>query len=491
MNDSNNPMDSFATRIGFIHVSAGCAIGIGNVWKFPYLCGQFGGAAFILIYLFFLLIMGIPVMICEFGIGRGSRRSAARSFDILEPKGTRWHHFKWISIIGCYMLMMYYTTVTGWMLYYCYLHFIGTFVGAAPKTVVATFGAMLQSPRTMGFWMILACLFGFVVCFFGIQNGVERITKFMMVLLLGLMVILAVHSLFLEGAEAGIRFYLVPNIDALAKIGWGNVIFAAMSQAFFTLSIGIGAMLIFGAYLPHGRSLLGEAVTITALDTFVALMAGFIIIPACFAYGIKPDAGPSLIFLTIPNLFVKMPGGQIWGMLFFIFLSFAALSTVIAVFENIIAFGMNLKGWTRRKSVLINIVLIISLSLPCVLGFNLWSDFQPLGPGSGVLDLEDFIVSNNLLPLGSLVFVLFCTKKNGWGWERFLAEANEGTGMNVPSGIKNYLMYGLPFFILVIYLKGYYDMFMPQGLAVFVKWLFMAACFLGFIIYGSTGRKTE
>ena len=321
MTDNNTPMDSFATRLGFILVSAGCAIGIGNVWKFPYLCGQFGGAAFILIYLVFLLIMGIPVMVCEFAIGRSSRRSAARSFDVLEPPGTRWHHFKWISIVGCYMLMMYYTTVTGWMLYYCYLHLKGAFTGASTQAVAAAFGSMLGSAPTMLLWMAVACFLGFAVCYFGIKDGVERISKFMMVALLLLMIVLAVHSVFLEGAEKGIRFYLVPNFETLDRLGWGNVIFAAMSQAFFTLSIGIGAMLIFGAYLPPGRSLFGEAVTITALDTFVALMAGFIIIPACFAYGIKPDAGPSLIFLTIPNLFARMPGGQLWGSCFFVFLS--------------------------------------------------------------------------------------------------------------------------------------------------------------------------
>ncbi|MCH3950169.1 MAG: sodium-dependent transporter [Acidaminococcus sp.] len=487
MAGQDNPMDSFATRLGFILVSAGCAIGIGNVWKFPYLCGQFGGAAFILIYLIFLLIMGIPVMVCEFAIGRGSRRSAAKSFDVLEPPGTRWHKFKWISIIGCYMLMMYYTTVTGWMLYYCYLHFRGAFIGATPKVIGAAFGAMLGSASTMMFWMVLACVIGFLVCYFGIQNGVERITKVMMVALLLLMVALAIHSVFLEGAEKGIEFYLVPNFDAINKIGWGNVIFAAMSQAFFTLSIGIGAMLIFGAYLPRGRSLLGEAVTITALDTFVALMAGFIIIPACFAYGIKPDAGPSLIFLTIPNLFAQMPGGQIWGMLFFVFLSFAALSTVIAVFENLIAFGMNLFGWQRKESVMINGILVVILSVPCVLGFNIWSGFQPLGPGTGILDLEDFIVSNNLLPLGSLVFVLFCTKKNGWTWENFLAEANDGLGTKMPAGVKNYLMYILPLFILTIYLKGYYDMFVKQGTGALIKWFCIAACFLLYILYGSMG----
>ena len=491
MTDNNTPMDSFATRLGFILVSAGCAIGIGNVWKFPYLCGQFGGAAFILIYLVFLLIMGIPVMVCEFAIGRSSRRSAARSFDVLEPPGTRWHHFKWISIVGCYMLMMYYTTVTGWMLYYCYLHLKGAFTGASTQAVAAAFGSMLGSAPTMLLWMAVACFLGFAVCYFGIKDGVERISKFMMVALLLLMIVLAVHSVFLEGAEKGIRFYLVPNFETLDRLGWGNVIFAAMSQAFFTLSIGIGAMLIFGAYLPPGRSLFGEAVTITALDTFVALMAGFIIIPACFAYGIKPDAGPSLIFLTIPNLFARMPGGQLWGSCFFVFLSFAALSTVIAVFENIIAFGRNLFGWDRRQSILINGFLVTCLSIPCVLGFNLWSGFQPLGPGTGVLDLEDFIVSNNLLPLGSLAFVLFCTKKNGWTWESFLQEANAGAGAKMPYSVQRYLMYVLPVFILTIYLKGYYDMFVKQGTGVLIKWLCVAACFLLYIWYGASAAPSR
>ena len=491
MSEKGVSTESFSSRLGFILVSAGCAIGIGNVWKFPYLCGQFGGAAFILIYLVFLLIMGIPVMVCEFAIGRGSRCSAAKSFEALEPSGTCWHRFKAISIAGCYMLMMYYTTVTGWMLYYCWLHIKETFVGATPQFITATFGAMLQDPANLLFWMVLTCVLGFGVCYLGIQNGVERITKWMMSALLLLMMVLAAHSLFLEGAEKGIQFYLVPNFAALEKLGWGNVIYAAMSQAFFTLSIGIGAMLIFGAYLPHGRSLFGEASTITALDTFVALMAGFIIIPACFAFGIQPDAGPSLIFLTIPNLFVQMPGGRFWGMLFFIFLSFAALSTVIAVFENIIAFGMNLYGWSRKKSVAVNGLAIVLLSIPCVLGFNLWSGFQPLGPGSSVLDLEDFIVSNNLLPLGSLAFVLFCTKKNGWGWKNFLAEANDGEGRNLPASLRNYLLYVLPLLIITIYLKGYYDMFSKQGPAVLAKWLVLAFLFLGFIFYTASRKKTQ
>ena len=483
-----NPLDSFGSRLGFILVSAGCAIGIGNVWKFPYLCGQFGGAAFILIYLIFLLIMGIPVMVCEFAIGRGSRRSAAKSFEVLEPPGTRWHRLKGISIAGCYLLMMYYTTVTGWMLYYCWLHIKGTFVGASPEFIKASFGTMLSSPSILVGWMVITCLLGFAVCYLGIQNGVERISKWMMSALLLLMIVLAAHSLFLDGAEKGIAFYLIPNWDSVSQLGWGNMIFAAMSQAFFTLSIGIGAMLIFGAYLPHGRSLFGEATTITALDTFVALMAGFIIIPACFAYGIEPDAGPSLIFLTIPNLFVQMPGGRFWGMMFFIFLSFAALSTVIAVFENIIAFGMNLYGWDRKKSVLINAVCVILLSVPCALGYNLWAGFQPLGPGTAVLDLEDFIVSHILLPLGSLAFVLFCTRENGWGWKHFLAEANDGEGRNIPTSLHSYLQYVLPLIIISIYLKGYYDMFASQGTEVLVKWFCVAFLFLGFIFYCSAGK---
>ena len=376
------------------------------------------------------------------------------------------------------------------MLYYCWLHITGTFVGASPQFITATFGTMLKDPSNLLFWMVLTCAMGFGVCYLGIQNGVERITKWMMSALLLLMIVLAGHSLFLEGAEKGIQFYLVPNFDTLAQLGWGNVIYAAMSQAFFTLSIGIGAMLIFGAYLPHGRSLFGEAPPLQRWDTFVALMAGFIIIPACFAFGIQPDAGPSLIFLTIPNLFVQMPGGRFWGMLFFVFLSFAALSTVIAVFENIIAFGMNLYGWSREKSVAVNGLAIVLLSVPCVLGFNLWSGFQPLGPGSSILDLEDFIVSNNLLPLGSLAFVLFCTKKNGWGWTHFLAEANDGEGRNLPSSLRNYLLYVLPLLIITIYLKGYYDMFSKQARKSWPSGWSWQQLFLGIHILHSVKKES-
>lgn len=475
--------EKFGSRLGFILVSAGCAIGIGNVWKFPYLCGQYGGAAFILLYLIFLFILGIPVLVCEFSIGRASRRSAALSFEALAPKNTKWHWLKYISIVGCYMLMMYYTTVCGWMLNYCSKHIGGEFIGQNSDYITSDFTNMLSNAPTMVFWTVVSCAIGFIICFFGVQKGVERVSKYMMSSLLVLMIILAIHSVFLKGAGEGIRFYLIPNFKDMVNKGVGNVVFAAMSQAFFTLSIGIGAMLIFGSYLDKDRSLAGEATTVTILDTCVALMAGFIIIPACFAYGIEPDAGPSLIFLTIPNLFTQMPGGRIWGALFFCFLSFAALSTVVAVFENIIAFDMDLFKWSRRKSVIISAVLVIILSIPCVLGYNIWSSFEPLGAGSAVLDLEDFIVSNNLLPLGSLAFLLFCTKKNGWGWNNFIQEADAGHGMKFPKNLKSYMSYVLPVIIIIIYLKGYYDMFSPMGFKVLAFWMCIAFLFLGFIFF--------
>ncbi len=475
--------EKFGSRLGFILVSAGCAIGIGNVWKFPYLCGQYGGAAFILLYLIFLFILGIPVLVCEFSIGRASRRSAALSFEALAPGNTRWHKLKYISIVGCYMLMMYYTTVCGWMLNYCAKHIAGEFTGKNADYITADFTNMLGNAPSMIFWTVVSCTIGFIICFFGVQKGVERVSKYMMSSLLVLMIILAIHSVFLKGAGEGIRFYLIPNFTDMINKGVGNVVFAAMSQAFFTLSIGIGAMLIFGSYLDKDRSLAGEATTVTILDTCVALMAGFIIIPACFAYGIEPDAGPSLIFLTIPNLFTQMPGGRVWGALFFCFLSFAALSTVVAVFENIIAFDMDLFSWSRRKSVVVSASLVIILSMPCVLGYNLWSSFEPLGSGSAVLDLEDFIVSNNLLPLGSLAFLLFCTKKNGWGWNRFILEADAGHGMKFPQSLRSYMSYVLPVIIMIIYLKGYYDMFSPMGIKILAFWMCIAFLFLGFIFF--------
>ena len=481
--------ETFGSRLGFILVSAGCAVGIGNVWKFPYMCGQFGGAAFILIYLVFLLIMGIPVMVCEFGVGRASRHSVAAAYETLEPQGTKWHITKWIGIIGCYFLMMFYTTVGGWMLYYCVRSFSGDFVGADMETVSAGFSDMLGNMPLMTFWTILICIIGFGVCAFGIQKGIEKVSKFMMTALLLIMIVLAIHSVMMKGAGAGLRFYLIPDFRQMAEIGIGNVIFGAMSQAFFTLSIGIGAMLIFGSYMEKDQRLFGEAVNITVLDTVVALMAGFIIIPACFAYGIEPGAGPSLIFITIPNIFAQVAGGRVWGGLFFLFLSFAAFTTLVAVFENIISFDIDLFGWSRKKSTLVSLILIIILSMPCVMGFNVLAGFTPLGEGSTIMDLEDFIVSNNLLPLGSLGYVLFCTKKNGWGWNHFLGEINQGEGWKFPSGIKGYMSYGLPLLIIIIYLKGYYDKFQPMGTKVLVGWMIVAILFLTFVIGCSCGKS--
>ena len=483
---SNNSREQFGSRIGYILVSAGCAIGIGNVWKFPYICGQYGGAIFMLIYLVFLVILGIPVMTAEFAIGRASRKSAALAFETLEPQGTKWHWYRWISIFGCYLLMMYYTTVAGWMMNYGFKHIAGSFVGQTPEEVTGGFGAMLGDPLQMVLWTVAVCLVGFAICFFGIQKGVERVTKYLMSALLLLMVILAVHSVFLEGAGAGIRYYLVPSLQTIEDKGIGEVIFNAMSHAFFTLSIGVGAMLIFGSYIGKDRSLLGESMVITGLDTFVALTAGFIIIPACFAYGVEVGAGPSLIFITIPNLFTQMPGGRWWGAVVFIFLTFAALSTVVAVFENIIAFFMDRFDWDRRKSTLISGGLITVLSLPCVFGYNIWSGIQLLGEGSTVLDFEDFIVSNNLLPLGSLAFILFCTAKNGWGFENFTAEVNAGKGWKLPANAftKFYLTWLLPLIIIAVYLKGYWDMFKPAtGFDTrFFAWMAFALLFLCFII---------
>lgn len=475
--------EKFGSRLGFILVSAGCAIGLGNVWKFPYMCGQYGGAAFILIYLLFLAILGFPIMVCEFSVGRASQKSCATSFKVLEPEGTRWHEYSYIGMAGNYLLMMFYATVAGWMLYYFWRSLSGEFTATPLSTeqISDKFSDLLQSPATLTFWMILAVILAFGICSLGVQKGVEKVTKIMMLLLLGLIVILAVHSTLLPGAGEGIRFYLVPNFHNMLEKGIGNVIFGAMSQAFFTLSIGMGSMAIFGSYLDKSRSLTGEALSITILDTFVALMAGLIIIPACFAYGIEPDAGPSLIFITLPNIFNQMTGGRIWGSLFFLFLSFAALSTVIAVFENIISFAIDLWGWSRKKAVIVNILAIIILSMPCVLGYNILSGFHPLGSGTTIMDLEDFLISSNVLPLGSLVYVMFCTTRYGWGFRNFLTEADSGNGLRFPHQLRWHMTYIIPAVVVFIYLKGYYDLFAPQGLSYLIPWMCIAVIFLLFI----------
>ncbi len=483
--------EKFASRLGFILVSAGCAVGIGNVWKFPYICGMYGGAAFIVMYLAFLLILGLPILVCEFTVGRGSQLGMGKAFEKLEPKGTKWHSLKWISILGSFLLMMFYTMVGGWMLYYAYLELTGKMSGLDADGVANVFSTMLSQPVTMGGWALVAIVISFGICALGVKNGVEKVTKVMMAFLIVLIIVLAVHSVFLPNASEGIKFYLVPDFKNVAENGIGTSVFAAMSHAFFTLSIGIGAMEIFGSYLDRKKRIAGEAVNIILLDTFVALMAGFIIIPACFAFGVEPGAGPSLLFITLPNVFNNMAGGRIWGTMFFVFMSFAALSTIVAVFENIIAAFIDMNGWSRKKSVGVNFVLITVLSIPAIIGFNLLSKFQPLGEDSTIMDLEDFLVSYNLLPLGSLVFVLFCVRKNGWGFENFLKEANTGSGMKFPKWLRIYMQYILPLIVCVIYLKGYYDFFIPQGKTTTILWMCFAAAML-IVIFGITiftGKK--
>ena len=443
--------EQLGSRLGFILLSAGCAIGIGNVWKFPYMVGQYGGGAFVLIYLFFLVILGIPVMTMEFAMGRAGQRSPARLYQQLEPKGSKWHLHGYVAMAGNYILMMFYTSVAGWMLDYFVRTAGGQFVGADTDGVAAQFSQMLGDPLRMTLFMGIIVVVGFLVCSFSLQKGLERITKWMMVALLVIMVVLAINSVCTAGGSQGLRFYLVPDLARMKKVGIGNVVAGAMNQAFFTLSLGIGAMAIFGSYIGKERALMGESARVAALDTLVALCSGLIIFPACFAYGVQPDSGPSLIFITLPNIFNHMPLGRVWGSLFFVFMSFAAFSTVLGVFENIVSCTMDLSGWSRKKACLFNGILMLLLSMPCVLGFNVLSKFQPLGPGTGVLDLEDFVVSNLLLPLGSLIFIFFCTSRYGWG---FTKEANTGKGLKVQRWMRGYMCYVLPVLVAVILVLG-------------------------------------
>lgn len=441
--------DSFKSRLGFILVSAGCAIGIGNVWKFPYITGEYGGAVFVLFYLAFLILLGIPVVTMELAVGRSSRKSVLRGFETLEPKGTYWHLHGWVCLIGSYILMVYYTTISGWMVDYFWKFLRGSFVEASPGRVADIFGQMVSSPMELMFFMGLTVLVGFAVCAGGVQGSLEKVTKFMMLGLLGLIILLAVNSVMIPGGEKGIAFYLLPDWGRAVEAGLGNVAAAAMNQAFFTLSVGQGSMEIFASYMDKKNSLGGEAVRITALDTFVALLAGLIIFPACFAYGVEPDQGPSLIFVTLPNIFINMPMGQIWGGLFFVFMTFASFSTVTAVFEALIGNCMDNFGWGRKKAVYILLPLVFFGSIPCVLGFNMWSDVQIL-ESKGILDTEDFIVSNLVLPIGSLIFALFCVSKYGWGFDHYLKEVNTGDGMKIPRWLKPYFQIVLPLLITVI-----------------------------------------
>lgn len=451
--------ERFSSRLGFILISAGCAIGLGNVWRFPYIAGKYGGAAFVLIYLFFLVILGLPVMVMEYSVGRGSQKSAAMSFDVLEKKGTHWHLMKYLAIAGNYLLMMFYTTVGGWMLIYFFKMASGEFNNLSTVEISSKFPEMLASPSLMVGFMAIVVFVGLLVCSRGLQKGVEKISKFMMVSLMLLMGVLVIRSVTLDGALEGIKYYLIPDFSKMAEYGIGEVIFAAMGQAFFTLSLGISSIAIFGSYIDKERSLTGEAIHVVILDTLVALIAGLIIIPACFAYNVNPGEGPGLVFVTLPNVFAEMAMGQLWGSLFFLFMSFAAFTTIIAVFENIISFMTDLTSISRKKAILINGILIFILSLPCALGFNVLSFIQPLGAGSNIQALEDFIVSNNLLPLGSLIYVLFCTSKHGWGWDNFIAEANTGKGIKFPTWTRKYLTYVLPMIILGIFIMGYYTFF--------------------------------
>ena len=446
--------ESFKSRIGFLLVSAGCAVGIGNVWRFPYVVGQNGGGLFVLLYLVMLVVLGLPVLSMELAVGRASRKSAILAYQALEKPGSKWHIHGWFAVIGCYLLMMYYTTVSGWMLNYFFKFATGVFTpGMDAEASGQVFSDMLADPAQMGFWMAVTVAAGVLVCSIGVRKGLERVSKVMMSALFILILILAIHSFTLSGAGEGVRFYLVPNIESVKAVGLGNVIAAAMNQSFFTLSLGIAAMEIFGSYMSKEHTLLGEGARICVLDTFVAIAAGLIIFPACFSYGVEVGAGPKLIFVTLPNVFVNMAGGRIWGTLFFLFMTFAAFSTVIAVIENIMSTCMDTFGWSRKKAAILNGVIILLASIPCVLGYNILSDFHPIG-GRDVLDSEDFLVSSILLPLGSLVYLLFCVTRWGWGFKNYQAEANTGKGLKVASWMRWVFLIVLPIMILIIFIVG-------------------------------------
>ena len=451
--------ENLKSRLGFILLSAGCAIGIGNVWRFPYIVGNYGGGIFVLFYLSFLALIGIPVLTIEFSIGRASQKSTAKAYQELEPRGTKWHLHSNFAIAGNYILLMFYTTVAGWMLYYFYKFAVGGFVGLDTANVKNTFNNLLASPATMTFWMLVVVVLGFGVCSLGLQKGVEKITKVMMTALLGLIIILAIHAVRLDGGIDGVKFYLLPNFEKIQEVGFFKLITTAMNQAFFTLSIGMGSMMIFGSYIDKSRTLLGESINIALLDTFVAIIAGLIIFPSCFAFNVEPDSGPSLIFITLPNVFTSMKGGRIWGSLFFLFMTFAAFSTVIALFENMLTCCVEKFNITRKKAVLINIIIISVLSLPCVFGFNILSSLHPLGGESTILDFEDFLVSNLILPAGSLMYLFFCISKRGWGFDNYLKEANTGVGPKIPRWIKPYYKYIMPIIMLILLIQGIVNTF--------------------------------
>lgn len=483
--------EKFGSRLGFILVSAGCAIGLGNVWKFPYICAQYGGGAFILLYLVFLGILGYPILISEFAVGRGSKKSLIKAYDILGTEQSRFHRSKFVPLAGNYLLMMFYTMVCGWMMNYSVKMMSGKLDGLDAGQISLAFENMLYGTGEMIFYTVLTILLGFGICALGLNNGVEKVTKVIMILLLILLSVMAVHSLTLENASAGIKYYLVPDLNNLTKNGFGRTVFEAMSHAFFTLSVGIGSMEIFGSYLNNDRKLTNEALSITLIDTFIALTAGFIIIPACVSFNVPLDSGPSLLFISLPNVFNSMRGGRIWGSCFFIFMTFAAMSTVIAVFENIIAMCMEQLEISRKKAVIINIPVMILLSMPAVLGFNVLSGINPLGEGTNFLDFEDFLVSNNILPLGSIAVILFCTHKHGWGWDRFTEEVNRGKGFGIGNWVKPYMTWILPAIVSVVYLKGYYDYFSGKSIPLMIIWMTIAVILLGIILFFTLPKKNK
>ncbi len=447
--------ERLGSRLGFILLSAGCAIGVGNVWKFPWMVGEYGGGAFVLIYLICLVLMGVPALTIEFSLGRAAQKSPVKMFQALEKKGQVWHIHGYVSMAGNYILLMFYTVVAGWMLKYFVDTAMGKYSGVSAEAVSAGFGNMVSQPWTLIIYMAIIVILGFFVCSFTLKGGVERVTKYMMIALLIIMAVLAVNGLFQSGAKEGLAFYLKPDFSKINA----DVVVAAMNQAFFTLSIGMGSMAIFGSYVNRSHALLGESIRVIALDTFVAITAGLIIFPACFTYGVQPNSGPSLVFDTLPNIFNNMPGGRVWGSLFFLFMTFAAFSTVIGVFETIVSCSRDLTGWSRKKACTINCIAMLLLALPCALGFNVWSNIQPLGAGTGIMDLEDFIVSNCILPLGSMIFVLFATHKFGFGWDNFTEEANTGKGIKVKNWLRIYCAYVLPILIFSIFIIGLINYF--------------------------------
>ena len=444
--------EHLGSRLGFILLSAGCAIGIGNVWKFPWMAGQYGGGAFVVLYLVFLMILGVPVLTMEFAMGRAAQKSPLKMYQELTP-GKKWDWHGFVCLLGNVVLMMFYTTVAGWMLQYFTHSLTGKFTGMDTEAINNVFYEMLGNPGAQTLYMGIIVVSGFAVISIGVQKGLERVTKWMMMTLMALMGVLAVNSCFLEGGSEGLKFYLIPDFGRMLNIGLGETIVGAMNQAFFTLSLGIGAMAIFGSYIDKKRSLMGESVRVCILDTAVALCSGLIIFPACYAYGVDVNNGPALVFQTLPNVFNHMAGGRIWGSLFFLFMTFAAMSTVLAVFENIVSMVCELTNMRRGTACAVCCVAIFLLSVPCVLGYNVWGELRIIG-GRDVLDSEDFIVSNLLLPLGSLLFVLYCTARYGWGWEKFMAEANEGTGLKVAKWMRPYMTYVLPVIVAIIFLVG-------------------------------------